>query len=498
MGIYYSMKKKIIFVLLIVVFAIGGFLVVSKCFNKTENLTYYKQNLVYDASSHVLEGTETVGFYNYTDNALKELNLHLYANAYKEGAKASVVSLANYEKAYPNGKSYGCVTIESVSHYEEYLTYEIAGEDQNILKVILPELVYPNEFFEFEIGFCVSLANINHRLGYGSSTINLCNYYPIMCVYEDGGFVTDLYNSNGDPFYSKMANYEVKITYPKNLTLASTGSQKNVLDGENKITTITAENVRDFAMVLSQKFENLEANHGGVEIDYYYYGDSTPEDTLKVIKQVLDYNKKYGEYPYKNISVVEANFVHGGMEYPNLVLISDDLIDYQTYINVVVHELCHQWWYGVVGNNQYKYGFLDEGLTDYNTAKFYDAHPEYGVKSKTIFANATSSYATFEKVYADVKKENFSTSMLKSLNEFETENEYVYLSYVKGMLMFAELENVLGAKKLDKCLKYYYQEHMFSEVVPQDLVDCFCKKGNKNLQSFFDSWFNGNVVLREF
>ncbi len=491
------MKKWIIIFIAILV-GVVGFAFCSHQISNQKNLAYYKQELVFNEETNVLEGKEVVGFYNYTDNILNDIKLHLYPNAFRQGAKANVISLANYEKAYPNGKSYGNINIESVSVGEEYLEYEIAGEDENILIVQTGKELYPDELFEFEIGFSVNLANINHRLGYGKNTINICNYYPVVCVYENGGFVTDLYNSNGDPFYSKMANYEVSITYSKELTLASTGKQKNVLDGDKKITTIKAENVRDFAMVLSSKFENLEEKVDGIEVDYYYYDDTRPNDTMRAIKQVLEFNKKYGKYPYSTLSVVEANFVHGGMEYPNLVLISDDLLDYETYINVVVHELCHQWWYGVVGNNQYKYGFLDEGLTDYNTAKFYDAHPEYGMSSKQIFANATSSYCTFVKVYGDVKKDNFSTGMLRALNEFETENEYVYLSYVKGMLMFAELENVIGSKKVDKCLKQYYEKNMYTEAVPEDLVDAFIKTSHKNLQSFFDSWFNGEVVLGEF
>ena len=180
-----------------------------------------------------------------------------------------------------------------------------------------------------------------------------------------------------------------------------------------------------------------------------------------------------------------------------MVLISDDLYDYDTYINVVVHELCHQWWYGVVGNNQYSYGFLDEGLTDYNTAKFYDAYPEYKHTSEEIFKNASNSYATFTKVYGDIRKD-FSTNMIRKLNEFETENEYVYVSYVKGMLLFASLEDYLGQKKLDKAIKNYYNNHKFKEATPQNLIDSFSRSLGKNMQSYFDSWFNGEVVIGEF
>lgn len=489
------MKKKWIFGGILVIIFVFGFAFLGKSISSEKEYCYYKQELIYNEEEHTLEGKQTVGFYNYTDAVLSEVRLHLYPNAFRQNAKASVVSLANVNKAYPNGKSYGCILIETVSQNEKYLEYEITGEDQNILCVTLPNELYPNETVEFEIGFWVELANVNHRLGYGVNTINLCNYYPVLCVYENGGWVQDLYNSNGDPFYSKISNFEVCLTYNKNYVLASTGEQKNVIDGDKKITHITAKCVRDFAMVLSNKFTVYEDEINGTEVFYYTYEDAKAKETVNLIKEVLNFNKKFGEYPYKTISVVEANFIHGGMEYPSLVLISDDLADYETYQNVVIHELCHQWWYGVVGNNQYSYGFLDEGLTDYTTALFYDEFSKYGLNKDKIFANATNGYVNFCKVYKDVK-ENFSTSMIRKLNEFETENEYVYLTYTKGMLLFADLEDLLGEKRMEKCLKAYYKEFKFKEATPQDLINCFSRASGRNLQSHINSWLGGEVVIK--
>lgn len=492
-------KKTLIFCISFVLcgIALAVFVLCSNNLAKVDNLCYYKQELYYDENEHVLEGKQTVGFFNYTDTVLTQGYLHLYPNAFREGAKASVVSLANRDKAYPNGASYGDIQIESVSSGEIYLSHEIGGEDENILIVDFGKELFPDECFEFEIGFSVKLANVNHRLGYGDNTINLCNYYPIMCVYENGGYVTDLYHSNGDPFYSKVSNYQVQITYPNKYTLASTGEQR--LEKTDTYTTafVSAQNVRDFAMVLSDKFNHRQDSFESIDINYFYYGDQSADLTLEVIKQVLDMNRRYGAYPYKTITVCESNFVHGGMEYPNLVLIADNLEDRDTYINVVVHELCHQWWYGIVGNNQYAYGFLDEGLTDFNTAIFYDKYPEHGLSSEQIFAGAEKSYINFCNIYGDVITD-FKTDMLRPLNKYATENEYVYLSYVKGMLMFASLNEMLGEKTMTRCLKYYYENNAFEIATPTDLINAFCKASGKNLTSFFNSWFDGEVVIDEF
>jgi hypothetical protein len=252
------MKKKwVVFCgfVLVGMVALATFVLCCNNLAYAEEYGFYKQELFFDEQTHALEGKQVVGFFNYSDSVLTQGYLHLYANAFRDGAKAKVVSLANVDKAYPNGKSYGYITIESVCAGDDYLTFEIGGEDENILIVDFGCDVFPDDMFVFEVGFKVQLPNVNHRFGYGENTVNFCNYYPIMCVYENGGWVTDLYDSNGDPFYSKIANYEVELTYAEDFVLASTGTQEVCLQEGKNVAKITADKVRDFAMVLSKKFE---------------------------------------------------------------------------------------------------------------------------------------------------------------------------------------------------------------------------------------------------
>ena len=180
-----KIKWKVFLICVCIVALVCGIVILDRSICETENPCHYKQQLFFNEKLSSLEGRQIVSFYNYTDNVLEKVCLHLYPNAFREGAKASVVSLANYEKAYLNGKSYGNIQIESVSDGENYLEYSVCGEDENILEICIGNELYPGDTFEFEVGFVVNLANINHRLGYGKNTINLCNYYPILCVYEN-------------------------------------------------------------------------------------------------------------------------------------------------------------------------------------------------------------------------------------------------------------------------------------------------------------------------
>lgn len=486
-------------------------LIFTGCTSKTlsQNLTDYNLNLTLDTENKTITGTQKVNYLNNTDVTLDNIQFHLYPNAFREGAKISPVSLTNEHKAYPNGKSYGKIDIQSVKVSGMNCTlklneddeinnpsYLITGEDENILKVNLTKELYPDDKIEIEIEFFITLPNINHRFGYGDNTINLGNFYPIACVYEDGNFKTDLYHYNGDPFYSEMANYKVAITYPDNYKMASTGNLINTT-AENNLTTniISAQSVRDFAIVLSEQFEVISQECDGIMVNYYYFSDEAPEKSLEIAcKAISTFNNLIGKYPYKTLAVVEANFVHGGMEYPNLIYISNDITDHIQYEQVIVHETAHQWWYNVVGNSEYDNGWLDEGLTEYSTALFYEINSNEGIDKDLIIKNAYSNYLLFVEVYGDVYGE-LDTSMDRNLSEFKTEPEYVYLTYVKGMLLFDTLREILGMYKFTKCLQTYYKQNSFKIAKPEDMISAFEKASNTKLETIFKSWIEGKVIL---
>lgn len=489
------MKKLFCFAL--VIFSLITLCACKDNFAFKQNLTTYNLNLTYINETKTLKGEENVVYKNSSNNTLNCVKFHLYPNAFRENAKATVVAKTNEAKAYPNGKSYGNIQIESVTGESDVSSFDICGEDENILQINLNSELYPNDKVSINITFVVTLPNINHRFGYGENAVNICNFYPIACVYENGEFMTKMYNSNGDPFYSEVADYNVSITYPKDQILASTGVQtKNIEDGDTICTQIQAKCVRDFGFVLSNKFQQKNSTYDNrISVNYYYYGDEKPEETLSLIEEVFAFfEDKIGMYPYSQISVVETNFVHGGMEYPNMVLISDALSDYDTYKMVVIHELLHQWWYSAVGNNQFDYGWIDEGLTEFCTIYYYEKHPDQNKTMDDLIKSATQNYLTFVKVYKSIQN-TVDTSMNRPLDAFNTEPEYVYNTYVKGTLMFSTIYNVVGEKNFVKALKYYYNKNVYEIANDKEIISCFSKGIGKNLENLFDSWLTGKVVI---
>ncbi len=458
-------------------------------------LSEYTINVDFNNDTKTAKCSQNVAYVNGGKDILREVKFHLYPQFFEEGATDYILSSTKYNTAYPNGMSYAefDITRVLVEGTDIGIVYE--GECDGILNVPLNNSLIPDDVVEIEIEFEFSLPNCHHRFGYGDDTINLGNFYPIACVYEEGGFNINPYNANGDPFYSDMANYCVNLTTDSSLIVAGTGEKSVAINADNSKYTFTQKAVRDFAMVMSEHFEIISSECGDTTIEYYHYGDESVDASLKAgVDAIKTFSKLFGDYPYKTFSIVKTDFVHGGMEYPTLIMISDEVENVDDYLNVIIHETAHQWWYGVVGNDEYEYPWLDEALTEYSTILFYDYNDGYNLSHEDMVNASKENYTLFVTVYKDVLGD-IDTSM-RAVDEYNTEPEYTYCTYVKGVLMFDSLYSLVGEKDFIESLETYYETHKYANATPKDLVSCFELICDTDLNSFFSSWVDGKVVVR--
>ncbi|MBE5737029.1 MAG: M1 family metallopeptidase [Clostridiales bacterium] len=464
----------------------------SACSNNKENITEYQ--IECSLQDNILSGKQTVTFYNDTELAFNELKFNLFANAFRENAKFTPISSQHTYKAYPNGLDYGNIQIQKVSIDDKDVDFSIGGVDQNILIVPLETEVFPNERVSVYIEYTLKLANVIARTGYNSNTINLANFYPILCGIDEHGFYECVYYSTGDPFYSDVASYSVTFSCDQKYVVASSGHQQSrqVKDGVST-SVYYLSCARDFTLVLSQDFCVETDLSTGVEINYYYYDDKEPKTSLKFAVQAINlFSQKFGEYPYQTLAVVQTQFVQGGMEFPALVMISDDL-EGQSYGEVIVHETAHQWWQSAVGNNEVEFGFLDEGLAEYSVVMFYENYPEYSFTRQDLIKSSENTYKVFCSVY-DKVFHSVNTVMIRSLKDFTSEYEYVNIAYIKPCIMFDSLRTTIGEERFFNSLKRYYKEYKFKNATPDHLVGAFEKCG-ADANGFFESFFSGKVIL---
>ena len=484
------MRNLFIFALAVAL-ALCSLFTLSGCKKSVEVYTKYEITAEYVPENNTLTGVMKVTFNNTTDNEITQLKFNLYPNAYRENALYQPISKGYEKSAYYAGESYGEIVISSVNGSKNW---EVCGEDENVLCVNLERALYHGDKVVLDVGFTTKLANVNHRTGVTKKTVNLCNFYPILCAFKNGGFYECAYYAEGDPFYSDCADYKMTLTLPKDYAVASTGSvvAEKMLESKKEY-TMSATNVRDFALVLSKNYRVEQRIEGDVTLFYYYYKDEAPQKTMDVALESLRYfERNFGEYPYSTYTVAETGFCYGGMEYPALSLISDTLTG-EDRARVTAHETAHQWWAITVGSDQIENAWQDEGLAEYSTLLFFENYEKYGFTREWLVAQALREYRSYYDVYGSVLG-RADTSMVKHLKDYFSAYEYRCLAYDKAVVMFDTLRKSVGDKKFMSALKRYYSANAFQIATKEALVGSFEKTG-LDVVGFFDSFLEGKAIL---
>lgn len=501
MGKKLSKKIKILSIIFsavaVVVGIIVGIVVSANSFGKvvkkaSKNLTTYTINATLN-DNYTINANQTINYVNNTQTNLDNICLHLYARAFRETAIIRPYTNLNKASCFPNGISYGDIAISKVNVNGNSANFEFVGSDSDILKINLANPLKEKDKLNIELDYDLTLPNSTHRLGYYNNTINLGNWYPIVCAFESGQWNTTPYYSTGDPFVSDCANYNVTITYPEKYNCYATGD-KTVTD-TNK-STFKALAVRDFAAVFTADANEQSLYSGKTKVTYVGYGsDADVSENAKLSAEATTYfSKTFGEYPYNSLTIVKSAFVHGGMEYPNLVIVSDNITNQQEFIKVIVHEIAHQWWYGIVGNNQITSAWLDESLAEYSTCLFFEDNTTYQLSYNEQIKDATASYLLYVDVISSLNGK-VNTSMNLPVNCYTSEYEYTYMVYVKGVVMFDSLREVVGKEKLLKGLKKYCKQYRFKIATDTDFINTLKQVCKTDLDKFFNGWLGGTNVI---
>lgn len=486
--------KKIIASLLVFVLIFGLWGCSKDGIGKvSENLSTYTISATLNDADKTLQAQQTVVYKNNYDIELYDICFNLYPNAFRQESRFYPVEHESYENTLINDKlSFGKIEIKKVKLNGKDIAIKMAGQDDNAIRIPLEEPLMPTGSATIEFEYKVTIPNLKFRFGYCDNNINLGNFYPVAGIYEDGEWRVDPYYSNGDPFYSEVANYNVTLVAPKKYTVAMSGNVLVSENTDNKTKTFECSTIamRDFAIVLGEFTVITLESKNGTAVKYYYYNDPTPDESLKVaVDSINTFGDLFGEYPYGVYSVVQTPFGYGGMEYPGIVYISDRQTG-TTYKDVIVHETAHQWWYGLVGNDQIRNAWLDESLAEFSTNVFYEKNPSYNIKYSDRLGDAISSYSFFVEMFKP-----YSKSMNRRLPEFLTSTDYIYMIYAKGQIMFDSLRLMIGDDAMFLGLKNYFNNNAYKIAKPDNLIGEFEKTSGMNLSSFFESWLEGKASV---
>ncbi|MDF2673023.1 MAG: family metallopeptidase [Clostridiales bacterium] len=451
-------------------------------------LNKYDINVELNQTEKLLIGEAKISYINNENLGLDKIYFHIYPNAYKR-EETSPVPLEDFEVVYRGVFKPGFIDITSISSNNEELLYNIEGTDETILGITPEATLKPGERIEILIAFKITLPPVDDRLGYGDDCYNFGNWYPIAAVYDDSGWNLDPYYAMGDPFYSDISDYKVNIKVPEEFIVAATGVALEEKVLENKKTySFEEKSIRDFAWVASDKFHVDVDNVDGIKIKNYYLGGSKArnEYAMTVAKNSIKiFNKMYGKYPYKTISIVATQFI-SGMEYPGIVFINKDYYynsSDQFYLEVTIaHEVAHQWWYNAVGNDEVDEAWVDESLAAYSEVVYYENtnSKEYG---------ASYMRSEYTEVYNNYKNNiQVGERILQPVYEFNNLNDYAVLVYYKGAMLHDAIREEVGDEIFFKILQTYYDEYKFKNATSQDYIDVVEEVTGKAWDVFFNEW----------
>ena len=387
-----------------------------------------------DYAGHAIEATEQVDYVNTTDDTLEQLVFNVFPNHTED-----VFLLKS-------------VSVEQPEEDEEapQLEYTLNGTN---LRVSLPSPLEPDNELTLFLEFSIDLPRMNPylewsngSLGYSDRATAVGNWYPILVPYREGqGWSAYPYHVIGDPYVTEVADYEVQIVAPSAVVIAGSGEEQRV---GNRWIYKLAE-ARSFAFAASDQYVTLTQQVGDVTIFSYVFPvhQGSGSDATQAASEALSlFQETFGPYPYSSYRMAEVDFA-GSLEYSGLAFLGDDWYadhggGYRSRtISLVVHEAAHQWWYGVVGNDQARQPWLDESLATYSSLLYYERlHPEL---VEWWWETEVESYRPQGQID-------------RPIYAFMDGRTYLNAVYRRGALFIRDVRNAMGEDEFFAFLRDYY------------------------------------------
>lgn len=388
----------------------------------------------------------------------------------------------------------------------------VLSVDDSVLSVPFAEPLAANATVEISMAFRAQLP-VDSRDHYGifgfdseTGTWAMAHWYPIVAGRDpERGWVLDPASENGDPIFSSTALYDVSLTAGADWRMVTTGVETDTSGADREgLTTrrYLSGPVRDFTVVADADLEVVTREVNGITINSWFQpgqdqvGDAVltyAEQAVRVLEPVL------GSYPYRELDLVAVELNGAaGVEFPQLIYIGAGY--YTDRISpaipnsldfTVAHEVIHQWFYNLVGNNQYDDAFIDEGLTNYLTAGVY-VQRQYGNEAA---ARAIEQYMTgpFERAVRSGRD----PVVDQPTDDFPTGDAYVLAAYSKAPLGFEAIREQIGDEAFFAALEEYVDAFRFGVATPDDLQAAFEGTSGDDLDALWTHWFERDEGERD-
>jgi len=508
----------------------------------------YEIHVSLDDRKHQLHASETIEYINNSNTPLTFIWFHLWPNAYQDGRSALSKQMrqdGDLSLYFSNHRDRGWIDSLDFHVNGEKARFEVDHRHQDMGRLFLDKPLQPGERITITTPFRVQIPKgIFSRLGHLGQAYQITQWYPKPAVFDKSGWHQMPYLGQGE-FYSEYGSFDVHITLPENYVVGATGdlvkgeTELAWLNGKVKETeAITEFNQRDLSFPESSPHTKTLHYHQQQVHDFAWFADkryhvlkgevALPVSGRKVTtwamftnneahlwKNAIEYlnDATYyyslwvGEYAYNHVTAVDGVLSEGGgMEYPNVTIIGESG-DAASLEEVIMHEIGHNWFYGMLGSNERDHPWMDEGLNSFIELRYMQRkHPnlmlrdvyggrklmDLGMKWAGVYNMKHDKLGMH--AYTLSGRGNTDQPIELHSNDYTSVN-YGTVVYMKTAIVFNYLMQYLGTDKMNDLMLEYFERWKFKHPQPEDFEAVAQEVVGDSLKWFFDDLIRGEKKM---
>ncbi|MDK8181082.1 M1 family metallopeptidase [Paenibacillus sp. UMB4589-SE434] len=449
----------------------------------------YEIDAKLDTDNMTITGKQTVTYRNTSSDKLNDVVFHLFADAHRsKDTQAQMFARTNEElaKQFPDKKPadfLGGIDITDVKDSTSGRTLTSKNEQQ-ALTVQLEKPLLKDEEVTIVITYKTKIPFGAQRLSYQKDIINGAHWFPVMSVYNEQAHTWNKvpYSTTFESDYYDVADYNVHLNVPDKLQLAMPGQMsEQPAEAGRKIVSTKSDKTREFVFFSSEKYHKASKTKNGLTVEYVYYNDKNDPAKTAVINQYMDrafaaiefFSSKFGKYDYPDFRIVESHVEGVAVEFSRMIqmgLVSPNAVPAND--SAFVHEIAHQWFHSIIGNNSEKESFLDEGFADFAMTYFYN---EQGNKSSG---------------FDGVRFDDYPMDVAINSDNHHVGDSPDAVYYKKGRLAIYELYRMAGPEKFDTFMKEYFNRYAYRNATVSGLLQTIEDQLGKSIRDRMDDNLN--------
>jgi hypothetical protein len=477
----------------------------------------YRIEAALDEATSVLSARARLRYSNRSQQRLDTLYFHQHLNAFRPNSAWAKRELQFGQRRFQDlgDDAYAFQRLRGVRVNGRAVTPVYpGGDDSTVVAIPLPGPLAPGGSATLLLDWDARLSTTPRRQGRRGRHHDFAQWYPRIAAFDRGGWQVQPLLPQGE-FYGEFASYDVTLDVASDQVIGATGvpvagdpgwsrtvgTAANIryqrdayparaaesigllprtpAEGRKQVRW-RAEQVHNFAWTTNPDYIYEGGEHRGIAIHVLFQpGDTAWDDGVAVqrtAQALAHYDTLFGPYPYPQITNVHR-VEGGGTEFPMMVMNGD------AGFGLILHEVGHQWLHGILANNEFKEGWLDEGFTSFTNSWF--AEQSQGPE---VWLSALRSIVALEQARR-------TQPIATAAQDFVDFNTYNAMTYTKPALVLRMLRDLVGEANTRKALRDYYDRHKFKHVTERDLQAAFERVHGWPLDWFFQQWLHTTNTL---